>query len=1160
MNEKSEGQPSNYERAIRFSTSLTNFKSEFLSGGDIDDDKRKKAQQAFVLLEQEFQYFNENNLKNVLTQAWDGVPSDEDKFNQIKAEYLDLYASPLPSEPEPEPEVVPEAEPTLEELELRELQEFLDNLNIVESEDLKTYKSAVKMAQEYIINSLREKTQQDILNDIEDPRKINTTDPNTNTIQEINLQSELEFIVNDVFLPFVELIKNGIQDEIPRIRTIRQFKNLILNPAQEMLERVNAKVREIDGGGEEGVGEIEETEEVEELDTLEKHELVVVKGIYKDLRENYLPKDESLALPEFEQLFELPSDQVWALLNRAILAKFNKRYIFEGTGGGTVFSFTEPGDLWQNEHLFSVAYHEAGDTITLETFIQKFPWYKLVKDENGNLKNLSDHEKNSLANNMWNIWRHRVMAIQNANNSATKLKDRWQGQEHTTFQENLINYISEQGESGGAQEWDIGAYYQRVFTDENVVNILSGGKKTDKVEDLGWLISEYENFFWNRIRKKHAGLNLTDRPKLEKLEIDLTQLKFDDQGNPQTILAELKKIITSKFGEKKFQEDYEIIQLAWKKAIWGIVGEFDLIKWDTGGVHTKAGRWNVRDYQIKVLANLSNVSWRKSLSLSLKRTFLTMGSFYKINLNLTTVNETGDLVPIYNEITDDLFQGMEAKGEQYTNWLNELVEESIDNYTHITSIEDVNWLKRNKNQLIREFKDDKEYIEGLIIKLDEVMSGAGPINPADLNLLLKQTARNYAILSRYRILEIKPEYTGLGASDGLPLAIPKGKIKKKDGVETAYHVPFDSMRDSMVNAALFVDFKGMDDLPKSAWAGFHIELYKWWKMLDLQNPKAILAPIKELRSKASGVEPVFLRFDNTMYELLKLRILAKNFLGSDVENLANQLDELLSGVSGEVKVYVDKITEEELKRSSGGDGQGVPGAGIVDLWQYAINYLFKKKTDPEFLLKIFRSRRADLSITKQEAEKYAKENQFTDGEKLAYFKAKFTTPVNIDVRRVVDDLNKANSLTDKNEKDQLQTRAKGEFMIAMLFQALVAYLEQYKVDDEVEANLLIPINEKKRKERANRIKTLGGLDPMTYVDREIFFAYVNKGVEAILKDLNIHENDQNKKPRNAQFILSDLLEVMKEFGIIGSKSQIMVDMAEYDTEHQKLVAQTKTEK
>jgi hypothetical protein len=268
MNEKSEGQPSNYERAIRFSTSLTNFKSEFLSGGDIDDDKRKKAQQAFVLLEQEFQYFNENNLKNVLTQAWDGVPSDEERFNQIKAEYLDLYASPLPSEPEPEPEVTPEAEPTPEELELRELQEFLDNLDLGPDGVVKQYKELVSASQNLLVNSFRKYNDSEILKHLPDPRKIKSHDPISNELKEIDLQDTTKMIADQVFLPFLNMIEEKFQGgDYDKTQAIIWFKSHILEPAQEFLERINAKVREIDGGGE--VEEIEETQTENELVDIE---------------------------------------------------------------------------------------------------------------------------------------------------------------------------------------------------------------------------------------------------------------------------------------------------------------------------------------------------------------------------------------------------------------------------------------------------------------------------------------------------------------------------------------------------------------------------------------------------------------------------------------------------------------------------------------------------------------------------------------------------------------------------------------------------------------------------------------------------------------------------------------------------------------------------
>lgn len=1177
-----------WERAWALEAELNAFEKTYLNVGDtVDSTQQARAREEFARLKNEYM---DPVVQPVLSSQ------DEIKFKDIETRFNQKYGNPEAqialttpvTEQQTDNQAAPDSEnKPEEETKKSEKEQLLEDLGFT---------------QEQIQYLLRNKKIVEIfLSPKSDPDYLKTVDPRSIQFrgQHRNFYNQATAMFQQIHELYQRLENQqaaSLDEEISFQSKINEFREIFVSPLQRVVNAFNERIAEIDGEHQEEATQEQEAErQHEENPELEQEEVAadanvdqnnepksteqelrevnekIVRGIWVEIRNNYTPANPEFALPEFDKILELPSAEVWDLFSRGIIALIHGKYNYDSTSGDTVFAFNDPGDMWSSD-IVKVPIHEAEGKSSIEFLTLNWPWSHWVKNPDGS--ELSAQDVAKLNKSMWETWRHRIMAIHNSNNSAAKLKDLWQESgEHLDYHKKVLAQFSSRGESGGQQRWDIAAYHDVIIESPLVARFISGDNTATKVEDVVWLMPDIENFFLEEINAKYYGLTLKatqDDPvkgvpsMLKQIQTDVTE--FVDHANNPTILKKLKVLLENKYGADSFEKNIEMIRLSQMKAVWNIVNTLLIHEWDSGGVHTKLGRYNVKEYLAKVFeTGLSNVSWRLDLALSIERLFLQLEQVYKVAINLEVEDSDGNRVKTFKELKQSNPNGLtvyeqllrdtntsttedERKSKQ--KWLDKLVERSLDDYSQVYSVDDVRWLKANKAKFLAEYPQDDLYLSGLIARLDTVIQRYSHLAEADLNKKLKNHALDYAITSRYRIIRIKKEYTGLG-STGLPLAISKVKFDENDTV--AKDVPMWAFRESQI-ATKYVDFTQFGPAPKKTWVDFHEEVFKWFAMLDLDNPSAVFPPIKNsaIQEKIRATAPVLSRLNKVEIDLIKALAIGGSAVGFENRSIqaANLINKLITGQSAwqETLVWIRNITLEETKKS---ESEGKSGLlDITRIAQYSGKYLFSKCPNPELLLEIYRSRIADVESVIEEVNERSKE---TGKPRAKLFKQFTRTPVSGRMRRIVDDML---SLQDQNtvDKTKVKARAESEFIIETLFMAVVAYLGQYKVEAEVEQQLKIPSSADKRKNLLSGTKTIGKQEVMNTADMEVFLVILKNWMEGMKENADFY--NKNAPPRNFDTFIPDVIEFMKESKIIGSKAQLLADIVWLDNNYPELVKST----
>lgn len=993
-------------------------------------------------------------------------------------------------------------------------------------------------------------------------------------LEESSISPEMLFLMSDKFRHNEEILKR-VQHAKKLLAILRKKRVFISNLDTVIQELQRARAE----------NPINQTE-------ADKKKEEIVESIYTQLRKFAVPTyKEQYSLPDFDKFFELPATQAYDLLSTAIIVRIEKFYVDALSSGSTAFAYHKGSiDLWSDDHMFSVPLEGADDLTSFRYFIESFPWERFMPEAR---KTGPDAENNitDFRQKMIDLWKYRILHIQNASNAASGIENLWRDNEHGSYWTDVFSHIASRGDGGGLQAWDMGPYFHRIHDGEDnadqIYREAFGG-----AEEENWLLPEYENYLIFRVQQKYDDLQLND------LEGKVAQLTADLQPGTvrgrNTILQDLYDLVEAKYGPERLKKDKEKLDLAVKKAIWNLTYTLKLHEFDKGGIHSRLGRlMNIKAYYGKVFGTgVSGVKWRPTLGVSIERALPPIESFQTADIILSDP-QTGD--PIYEEVNlaqlyTEVVSGTHPNLEMYTKWLMDLKLQSLDAITDIkteahvrklektqtrlkneSQIEDQAALRRVKTQvqsLLKKIKDEKfteyDYNENKLLtekgkaaqaedkeKLAQLQErinlfeksaeiakllafltkyGAQENPPANQPIKsIDRLATLYAVLSRYKIITIKPEYRGLNQPTTLPIAVPKSRLVTKNGEIRAKGVQVQAFRDAQL-AARYIDLSTLPPKPNSALNAHFGEAKKWIDFVDLTDHDGIFTPIhtQDPQDKLRAIDSVFTEKNAVQKALLKLRINANEFLrkSADAQENGEKLDAFLRK-----KIWVVDIPLHEIVSDSEKPGEKPPGLGFVKVIQYAAKYLWGKTSNKALFLEMFREYHQEIDEIIVQGRKMSGDTQ------KKWFWARTKTPVADFVRTSVDQWLE----NQKKPKEKRTDRAESEFIVGLFWMAIGAYLDQYSYDKEIGQDMAIPLSKDQRANEIATVETISGIKPMDFADRQLFLAYV----ERTLQFFSEYWTGPNA-PRNIANI-GNVVDMMKARGIIGSKQQIWVDLHAYES-------------
>lgn len=489
--------------------------------------------------------------------------------------------------------------------------------------------------------------------------------------------------------------------------------------------------------------------------------------------------------------------------------------------------------------------------------------------------------------------------------------------------------------------------------------------------------------------------------------------------------------------------------------------------------------------------------------------------------------------------------------------------------------------KRRELILRQDLNRELEYLNGLIAALNAPLSGES----------LLHTAYRYAVTQRYDVILVKPQYRNIGADqevpaenteearkleailNALPIAIPKqlfkvddGRRRKNDGSveivppeERIYDgrkyavVPMQAIRDGLIDTQ-FVDFAAMTKEHQYRYAAAMADLRHWYDFGDLTKTDAIFRDIHSSDLTAKLMAKVKLLHWPGKWKEFKFKAWSK-LPWADIERLAEQADEAFRS-----KVAVSKISIDEIAVGDGAKGADntIRGIGFHKITQYAGRYAAGKMKAsgasipasreeyesgkyslhedlPTIWLEVFRAQVDDFDGLVEEA------SQMSESAAKKHLRKEMATPVPPNVRFATDEFFAGR--TGRWEK---------QMIVEAFWVALGAYLDQYAYkplkDDQgrdfnlafMEVDTLIP-----------HIKTQSGAKPMSFAERQLLIHFVDKQLAYFSGD-KYAVGDEVPMDVGTR---GDVIEMMKQRGIIGSTQQFLVDLhyLEHDFKNLKTV-------
>jgi hypothetical protein len=706
------------------------------------------------------------------------------------------------------------------------------------------------------------------------------------TFTESNIDQMREVFSNDR-----ELLRE-LDNIVSLIEVINKQTNLISNISTILNQLIEKKNDEVIDLGHEDASE-------NRLELNSKNTEIIISQIYELLRIDFSSKykDASIELPEYKEFFKLESHQAYDVLMTAVMERIVAFYDDALAGGETSFEVSDGSDnLWGNDHFFEISNHDSHGLTSLKFFLENFPWDKFVPDN----KLFNERDKVNFRKKISNQFKYRILAIQNAGNSASEISNLFTGNEHGGYYKDIWSHFAKKGNDGGRQSWDLAPYNTNQHTAET-----NEGKEEAVFRELftdndgretAWLMPFYENYFIREVTKKYANkITLADDVKLKELKVQLSKESVD--GNP-TILGKLHGIIINNYSEDRLKKDSAAINLASRKALWTIVNTLQIHQWDINGIHSKIGRvFNPAKYLAKAVMPGQGMNWRympverAALSLEVVTYF---GLKTKDHLGRDAFSTMDE-----NDLGSFISNAIGNNNQPEIDWLLDLKQKSLDRYSVVKTVEDYNNLDVMQDDLketmgILMNRRSVARIENKIAKLS-IKLNSKESNKITRNVRItaqakigslqikvnayyehkkitdfknwmelkkralrigvftdKQISRFagiYAISKRYKVILMNNNNTGLTGVDKLPIAIPIQKyiLGISKGVIS---IPMKALRDGQINSNL-IDFSKLPTNPNSSYAAFMIDAIRWFGFMDATEHDSIFPEIKnrDLQSK-----------------------------------------------------------------------------------------------------------------------------------------------------------------------------------------------------------------------------------------------------------------------------------------------------------------------
>lgn len=900
--------------------------------------------------------------------------------------------------------------------------------------------------------------------------------------------------------------------------------------------------------------------------------LRIVQGIYERLQElnDQLPPFEDLrpienpGSPEAHKKFRAFMQELILALSTHFMDVFNRT----ASSGGTKRQLpSESISLWGKEK-FKAAQGIEGDD-TLDVFMRDFPWDQLMPG-------ISADEKKS-----WiDLWKLRIVHIEQMHNYAYGFRTEIEVRAHKPDEvENVLKLISGKVNDGGLFRPDMDAFYSRHREDDgSLINKYIGPE-----EDY-WRVPEMVNFFIHWIEREVPDYSTGNPPTEDALNAAKSR-----------IISRIPKEYRI-FDAKGKPRDAEIVEMAWLVAFWTLYPTFRIFDMDDGALAFKTSRLvNTGEVGTKYTFGRTNTAdrWADSGVQHLNRIWPPRSLFIHAYAEMPAhVYETYSLQQLEDELRDLQAKiknpaahgldkadvpGLVLRERELEKFIIETKQLGTGEYQKISGVDDILEIEQKIAEIEKAIDDlvkakepvgDFEKLQlanfkelARELRRAERLSKAAGDSKDVINAKVRSAAVRYGVAQRYVLLRIKPEYTALKPQDPTsptldvremaPIRVPTAyfdhasamanRPKAVPGRENLIALSDDQIIRSRIDPAL-VRYDTLTPAHGTRWAAAAQDMLVWNDMLDGTKKDGVFTPIHDAhldskinrKSKYSRVAENVRMFG----ERLRARFT------SDPRQIAQELDEYLRGEvvitqlerdDFAVNMKFDRITKTGMRYAGpklmacGPQLEGEEQMITGELWSEMFRRLYRKEHDGH--VETF----TDLRKHSPEANALNKKKK---------------TPTPPGIRLSSDLLNMVNA----EGKPIFKNAAQNQMVVEAFMMAVAMYLDRYRYKSIEEGHGGLEFFGDQLEATKSQIHTVTpGVEPMDFAHRELFIQLCEAAFESFLgPDFGGEDFDENLDKKIVRVYTRKAVEdMMRDFGIIGSTEQYVVDMVYFKNDFAK---------